>query len=124
MGIKNTPCGNPSELRLLCSRTSQRTTLPRLLFLLQIRDTNMPLVPCIFLRRRAFGTNANRLEIVMSRRETIDTGTDRRHVRHDEQGRLKESVDVGRSLFADGRHKAKNEAKPGEGDRGDRHTTR
>ena len=56
----------------------------------------------------------------MSKRELIDTGTDKRFVRRDEKGQFKESVDVGRSLAADRRQHAKNEAKPGEGDRGDR----
>jgi hypothetical protein len=56
----------------------------------------------------------------MSKRELIDTGTDKRFVRRDEQGRFKESVDVGRSLSADRRQHAKHTAKPGEGDRGDR----
>ena len=58
----------------------------------------------------------------MAKREAIDTGTDKRYVRCDEKGRLKGSVDVSRSLSADRRHKAKNETKPGEGDRGDRQT--
>lgn len=56
----------------------------------------------------------------MTKRELIDTGTDKRYVRRDEQGRFKEVVDVGRSLAQDVRKKAKAEAKPGEGDRGDR----
>lgn len=55
----------------------------------------------------------------MSKRELIDTGTDKRYVRRDEKGQFKESVDVGRSLSADKRHKAKTVAKPGEGDKGD-----
>ena len=55
-----------------------------------------------------------------SKRELIDTGTDKRYVRRDDQGRFKESVDVGRSLAADRRQHAKNDAKPGQGDRGDR----
>lgn len=58
----------------------------------------------------------------MSKRELIDTGTDKRYVRRDEDGRFKESVDVGRSLSADKRHKAESDAKPGEGDRGDHRT--
>ncbi|MGE7368673.1 hypothetical protein ACQKKX_06315 [Neorhizobium sp. NPDC001467] len=49
----------------------------------------------------------------------IDTGSDKRYVRRDAEGRFKESVDVGRSLSADKRHDAKNVAKPGEGDKGD-----
>jgi hypothetical protein len=56
----------------------------------------------------------------MSKRELIDAGTDKRYVRRDKQGRFKESVDVSRSLSADRCHDAKHEAKPGEGDKGDR----
>jgi hypothetical protein len=55
----------------------------------------------------------------MSKRELIDTGTDKRYVRRDDEGRFKESDDVGRSLAADRRRKAKTEAEPGQGDRGD-----
>ena len=55
----------------------------------------------------------------MSKRELIDTGTDKRYVRRNDDGTYKESVDVGRSLSADKRHKAKKDAKPGEGDKGD-----
>ncbi|PYE34878.1 hypothetical protein C8J35_103284 [Rhizobium sp. PP-F2F-G38] len=57
----------------------------------------------------------------MSKRELIDTGTDKRYVRRDEEGRFKESVDVSRSLSADACHDAKTTAKPEEGDQGDRH---
>jgi hypothetical protein len=53
-------------------------------------------------------------------RELIDTGTDKRYVRRDDQGRFKESTDVGRSHAADQRINAKNSTKPGQGDRGDR----
>jgi len=56
----------------------------------------------------------------MPDRELINTGTDKRYVRRDEHGRFKESVDVGRSLAADQRHKAKHESREGQGDRGDR----
>ncbi|EJZ18684.1 hypothetical protein RCCGEPOP_24262 [Rhizobium sp. Pop5] len=63
-------------------------------------------------------------EAIMSKRELVDTGTDKRYVRRDDQGRFKESDDVGRSLSQDKRRQAKNDAKPGEGDRGDRHTTK
>jgi hypothetical protein len=55
----------------------------------------------------------------MSKRELIDTGTDKRYVRRDDKGRFKESVDVSRSLSADSRHDAKRDAKPGQGDKGD-----
>ena len=55
-----------------------------------------------------------------AKRELIDTGTDKRFVRRDDQGRFKESDDVGRSLAADRRQHAKTETKSGQGDRGDR----
>ena len=54
-----------------------------------------------------------------NKRELIDTGNDKRFVKRDENGRFKESVDVGRSLAADRRQPAKKTAKPGEGDKGD-----
>jgi hypothetical protein len=52
-------------------------------------------------------------------RELIDTGNDKRYVRRDENGRFKDVVDVGKSLAADRRVKAKTVAKKGDGDRGD-----
>lgn len=54
------------------------------------------------------------------KRELIDTGTDKRYVRRDENGQFKESDDVGRSLSQDVRKSAQNESKPGQGDKGDR----
>jgi hypothetical protein len=54
------------------------------------------------------------------KRELIDTGTDKRYVRRNPRGRFKESDDVGRSLAADRRKKAKTVAKRGQGDKGDR----
>src|SRR5687768_4871861 len=53
-------------------------------------------------------------------RELINTGTDKRYVRRRSDGTFKESDDVGRSLSADRRRKAKTRAKAGQGDRGDR----
>ena len=53
-------------------------------------------------------------------RERIDTGADSRYVRRDEDGKFKESDDVGRSLSQDQGRDAENEAKKGQGDRGDR----
>jgi hypothetical protein len=44
---------------------------------------------------------------------------DKRYVRRDAKGQIKESDDVGRSLAADRRTKAKTVVKKGEGDRGD-----
>ena len=55
-----------------------------------------------------------------SKRELIDTGTDKRYVRRDKKGQFKESDDVGKSLSQDQKRQAKNVAKPGQGDRGDR----
>ncbi|CDM60650.1 hypothetical protein WGT02_35995 (plasmid) [Rhizobium sp. T1470] len=54
----------------------------------------------------------------MKKRELIDTGR-ASPMSAATYGCFKESVDVGRSLSADKRWKAKNDAKPGEGDRGD-----
>ena len=54
-----------------------------------------------------------------SKRELIDTGTDKRYVRRDEKGRFEEVVDVGRSLSQDAKRRAKKEVPPGQGDRGD-----
>jgi len=54
-----------------------------------------------------------------SKRELIDTGTDKRYVRRDEQGQFKESDDVGRSLRQDRQRKAKAVAPKGQGDKGD-----
>jgi len=60
----------------------------------------------------------------MTKRELIDTGTDKRYVRRNEKGQFKESDDVGRSLSQDVRKKAKTVAKTGQGDRGDRRRTK
>jgi hypothetical protein len=57
---------------------------------------------------------------VTGKRELINTGTDKRYVRRDEQGRFKESDDVGRSLSQDIRRSAKTTVKSGSGDKGDR----
>jgi hypothetical protein len=56
----------------------------------------------------------------MSKRELIDTGTDKRYVRRDAKGQFKESDDVGKSLSQDVRKAAKTKVKAGQGDRGDR----
>lgn len=52
-------------------------------------------------------------------RELVDTGTDKRFVRRDEQGQFKESDDVGRSLSKDVQKPAKTKVKKGQGDKGD-----
>ena len=52
------------------------------------------------------------------KRETVDTGRDKRFVRRDDQGQFNEVADVGRSLSEDVRHHAKTRVPPGQGDRG------
>ncbi|MBR1251762.1 hypothetical protein JQ609_33215 [Bradyrhizobium sp. AUGA SZCCT0169] len=55
-----------------------------------------------------------------AKRELISPRGDKRYIRRDAAGRIKESDDVSRSLSQDRRRKAKKAAKPGRGDRGDR----
>jgi hypothetical protein len=55
-----------------------------------------------------------------AKRKLIAPRGDKRYVRRDAAGRIKESDDVGRSLSQDRRRKAKKAAKSGQGDRGDR----
>ena len=59
-----------------------------------------------------------------AKRELISPKGDKRYIRRNSKGRIKESDDVGRSLAADRRTKAKTIAKPGQGDKGDRRTTK
>lgn len=54
-----------------------------------------------------------------SKRELIAPNGDKRLIRRDEQGRIKESDDLGRSLSQDVRKAAKTTVKSGQGDRGD-----
>jgi hypothetical protein len=55
------------------------------------------------------------------KRELIEpTPGDKRYVRRDAEGQFKEVDDVGRSLSADRKRKAKTATKSGQGDRGDR----
>jgi hypothetical protein len=54
-----------------------------------------------------------------AKRESIDTGRDKRFVRRDDEGQFKESDDVGRSLSQDRKKKAQRTAKSGQGDKGD-----
>ena len=54
------------------------------------------------------------------KRELIEPNEgDKRYVRRDEEGKFKESDDVGRSQKADRRKKAKKSVKSGYGDQGD-----
>ena len=54
------------------------------------------------------------------KRELVDTGTDKRYVRRDEQGRFDESEDKGRADSQDRKRDARSTSTPGQGDRGDR----
>jgi hypothetical protein len=54
-------------------------------------------------------------------RELIDTGTSKRYVRRDEEGKFKEVDDQHRSLSQDDRKQAKTVVKEGQGDKGDEH---
>jgi hypothetical protein len=55
-----------------------------------------------------------------AKRELIAPRGDKRYIRRDAKGRIKESDDVSRSLSQDRRRKATTNAKAGQGDRGDR----
>lgn len=55
-----------------------------------------------------------------SKREAIAPNDDKRLIRRDAKGRIKESDDLGKSLSQDVKKHAKTEVKSGQGDRGDR----
>ena len=56
-----------------------------------------------------------------AKRELIDTGTNKLYIRRNTRGTsFKEVEDVGKSLAADRRRRAKTVAKRGQGDKGDR----
>jgi hypothetical protein len=57
----------------------------------------------------------------MSKCEEFARNGDKRYIRRDDQGRIKTSVQAGRSLSAVDRRTAKHSMKPGQGDRGDHH---
>lgn len=59
-------------------------------------------------------------EAPMPDRELLDTGTDKRYGRRDDQGQFNESDDVGKSSAQDQQRDAENETRTGQGDRGDR----
>ena len=60
-----------------------------------------------------------RKHAVSSKRELIDTGTEKRYVRRNKKGQFKEVDDMGRSLAQDRKRKAKTTVKAGQGDKGD-----
>ena len=61
----------------------------------------------------------NETEVMGDERELIDTGTDKRHVRRDDDGTFKESDDVGKSLATDVKQYAKAKKPKNQGDKGD-----
>ena len=54
-----------------------------------------------------------------AKRTLIAPKGDKRYIRRDEKGQIKESDDVGRSLSQDRKRTAKTAAKSGQGDKGD-----
>jgi len=52
-------------------------------------------------------------------RELIDTGTDKRYVRRDDEGKFKDSDDQGRSLGQDVKQHADTKKPENQGDKGD-----
>jgi hypothetical protein len=58
-----------------------------------------------------------------SKRELIDTGRNKMYAKRSASGQFKEMDDVGRSLSADRRRKAKTSVASGQGDQGDRKRT-
>jgi hypothetical protein len=70
--------------------------------------------------RRALRLDVRRQDgdtATMSKRGEIAPIGDKRYVRRDDKGRIKTSIEEGASLSTDTRHKAKNAAKLGQGDR-------
>jgi hypothetical protein len=57
-----------------------------------------------------------------TKRELITPNGDKRLIRRDPKGRIKESDDLGKSLAADVRKHAKTVVKSGQGDEGDQKT--
>ena len=55
-----------------------------------------------------------------AKRELIAPKGDKRYIRRDENGRIKESDDVSRSLSQDMKRTAKTVSAPGQGDKGDK----
>lgn len=72
-------------------------------------------------KKSATSTKKSGPKKVSSKRTLIEPHPgDKRYIRRDAKGRIKESDDVGRSLAADRRTKAKTASKSGQGDKGDR----
>lgn len=54
-----------------------------------------------------------------SKRELIEPNGDKRYIRRDDKGRIKESDDQGKSLSQDIKQRAKTTVPSGQGDKGD-----
>jgi hypothetical protein len=63
--------------------------------------------------------SGSRRKASSAKRTVIAPKGDRRYIRRDSRGRIRESVEVGRSLAADRRKHAKRKAPKGQKDRGD-----
>lgn len=68
----------------------------------------------------ATSKSASTTKAAPAKRELIAPNGDKRFIRRDEKGRIAESDDVGKSLAADVRTKAKTAVPSGQGDKGDR----
>jgi hypothetical protein len=86
--------------------------------------------PALAMHEPARAAVATRFKYNMASRKTSGKKTskrtviephegDKRYVRRNKEGEFKKEVDVGRSLAADRRSKAKTKVKKGQGDRGD-----
>jgi hypothetical protein len=69
--------------------------------------------------KKTTGKQTTRTRKATAKRELISPRGDKRYIRRDAKGRIRESDDVNRSLSQDRRRKAKRAGKPGQGDRGD-----
>jgi hypothetical protein len=101
----------------------------------RIRNPNPPFAPTTwFLQKTNDGTSFARSKVEVcvakkatrrstSKRELIDTGKNKMYAKRSASGQFKEMDDVGRSLSADRRRKAKTSVASGQGDQGDRKRT-
>jgi hypothetical protein len=62
--------------------------------------------------------------MMAGKRQVIAPRGNKRYTRRNKRGQFTEQVDVGRSLAQDRRRRAKHEAAPGQGDKGDRRMRR
>ena len=68
-------------------------------------------------------TYRRRVASMASKREQIEPNEgDKRYIRRDDEGKIKESDDLNRSLSQDDKKNAKTTVPPGQGDQGDGHS--